>query len=191
MTSLIYSSTERRVKVVQSIREFKKLLCIWEDRIISIVDCDTMWCNNVIGISFLAKDPIYPDIIFAYRIDYHMKFYNNEKRCLRRISKYIDEFSKHICTESWYIGLLKSDNHPTKPNSSIIFHQPFLNIEYIQNIQKHHILSDFYTIIIKSALNTDSRKSIMLDISVDEYDDIMKYLVSIGRYDLIMLWGNN
>jgi hypothetical protein len=191
MTSFLYSRAEQRDRVVKSIREFKKLLYIWKDKIVGIVDCDTMWCDNVVGISFLAKNPIYSDVVFMYRIYYRVKFYNNKEMVLKRISKYIDEFSKNICTESWYIGLLKSDNHPTKPNSSIIFHQPLLNIEYIQNIQKHHVLSDFYAIIIKSALNTDTTKSIVLDISVDEYDDIMKYLVSLGRYDLIMLWGNN
>ena len=191
MTSLLYSRAEQKDRVVNSIRDFKKILHIWKDRIVGIVDCDTMWCDNIITISFLAKDPIYPDVIFLYRIHYHMKFYNNREKSLKRISNYIYEISKHICTESWYIGLLKSDNHPTKPNSSIIFHQPLLNIEYIQNIQKHRALSDFYTIIIKSALNTDDMKNITLDISIEEYEDMMKYLVSLGRYDLIMLWGNN
>lgn len=186
MTSLLHTCGVHRVKVVRSIREFKKLLCIWEDRIISIVDCETTWRDNLFGISFLAKDPVHPDVIFLYRIDYEIKFCTNVRRCLKRISKYIDEFSKHICTESWYIGLLKNDNHPTKPESSKIFHQPLLNIEYIQNIQEHDVLSDFYTIIIKSALNTDRTKSITLDISVDEYEDIVKYLVSIGRYDLLL-----
>lgn len=186
MTSFLYSRAEQRDRVVRSVREFKKLLYIWKDKIVGIVDCDTMWCDNVVGISFLAKNPIYSDVIFVYRIYYRVKFYNNKEMVLKRISKYIDEFLNHICTESWYIGLLKSDNHPTKPDSSIIFHQPLLNIEYIQNIQKHHVFSDFYTIIIKSTMSTDIMTSIRLDISVDEYNDITKYLISIGRYDLLL-----